>query len=423
MPKNLFQDMVKINSTRKDQPRVDIVKPRTENKPRVEYRDIQEEEKERNNSKYGLWVIAFVSVIFLIFALSFLFSKAVITVKPKSIDVSLSENLFAVKDGQTEDLSFDLVAISGEENRTIIGSEEKELKEEATGTVVVYNTFSSAPQSLDINTRLEGSNGKIYKTDVKIVVPGMKPGGAPGSVEVRIHANEPGEAYNSTPLDFKIFGFKGTSKYNKFYARSKGSITGGLDGKFFTISDEEKNRAVNELKDALMAKLLQKAEDQIPDGFILFKDAVFLNIDSENVTAVSKGSEVPLNIKGTFYGFLFDEKKLTKEIVDKVVPNYDGNPVHISNIKDLAFALGNKETISFKDAEGIYFKLSGTPRVVWDVDTVKLANDVLSRKKKEFSQILLNYPNINSADLVMRPIWKTSFPKELEDIKISVESI
>jgi len=423
MPKNLFQDMVKINSTRKDQPRVDLVKPRTENKPRVEYRDIQEEEKERNNSKYGLWVIAFVSVIFLIFALSFLFSKAVITVKPKSVDVSLSENLFAVKDGQTEDLSFDLVAISGEENRTIIGSEEKELKEEATGTVVVYNTFSSAPQSLDINTRLEGSNGKIYKTDVKIVVPGMKPGGAPGSVEVRIHANEPGEAYNSTPLDFKIFGFKGTSKYNKFYARSKGSITGGLDGKFFTISDEEKNRAVSELKDALMAKLLQKAEDQIPDGFILFKDAVFLNIDSENVTAVSKGSEVPLNIKGTFYGFLFDEKKLTKEIVDKVVPNYDGNPVHISNIKDLAFALGNKETISFKDAEGIYFKLSGTPRVVWDVDTVKLANDVLSRKKKEFSQILLNYPNINSADLVMRPIWKTSFPKELEDIKISVESI
>src|SRR3989344_6062534 len=109
-----------------------------------------------------------------------------------------------------------LVAIiSGEESKVVQDTKTKDVIEKAKGTVLIYNNFSSVPQRLDIDTRLEGSNGKIYKTVKKIVVPGMR-SSAPGSVEVGIYAAAGGEEYNSGPLDFTIFGFKGTPKYSKF---------------------------------------------------------------------------------------------------------------------------------------------------------------------------------------------------------------
>lgn len=423
MSKNLFQDMVKVNSTRKNpsmENTIRLARSEKELPPRQEY---EYQDPKIGKSNYGLWFVAFISVLFLFFALSYLFSKAHITIEPKSVDLTLSENLSASKEGGANLLAFDLMSISGEETRVVGGGEEKEVSKEAKGVVIIYNAFSSASQALDINTRLEGSNGKIYKTDERIVVPGMK-NSIPGSVEVGIHGSSGGSEYNSEPLDFKIFGFKGTSKYEKFYARSKDTITGGMQGKFFVVSDDDKNKTLNELKVTLQAKLFQKASDQIPTGFVLFKDAGFLKIDNDFLnTGSAQGPEVPITIKGTFYGFIFDEKKLTEILTKKILPNYDGSSVHISNIKDLNFSLANKETISFKDADSIYFKLSGNPKIVWDVDVEKLTKDVLGKKKKDFSTILLEYPNINSANLVIQPIWRGSFPKQAEDIKISIGSM
>ena len=120
-----------------------------------------------------------------------------------------------------------------------------------------------------------------------ITVPGMGKDGKPGSVEVKIYGAEAGTEYNSPPLDFKIFGFKGTSKYSKFYGRSKGAVTGGIKGKYPFIPESQKENILSEMKTSLEAKLFQKAKDQIPDGFILFQDAVVLKIDSESMNPAS----------------------------------------------------------------------------------------------------------------------------------------
>src|SRR3989344_6747203 len=85
-------------------------------------------------SRYGLWVVAVASVAFLLFALSFLFTKAKITVSPKSADVNLSENFQAEKDAAAEgSLPFDLVALEGTESKIVAAGEEKEIAVPATG--------------------------------------------------------------------------------------------------------------------------------------------------------------------------------------------------------------------------------------------------------------------------------------------------
>lgn len=418
MTKNVLQDMV-----RKTPQRIYIKEKKIEIEKEEIPISIRKKDKNTNKkSKYRLFFVAFISVLFLLFALSFLFSGAKITIIPKVENMVLSqENLSADKNSNASGLSFDLVVISGEENKTIQGGETQDVSVAAKGIVLIYNAFSSSPQAFDVDTRLEGSNGKIYKTVKKIIVPGMTKDNKPGSVEVGIYGAEKGDEYNSSPLDFKILGLKGTPKYSKFYGRSKGDIIAGFKGKVPMISSLDKATVVSELKTTLEAKLLKKATGQIPEGFILFKDAIFLNIDEKNVNFIpDKDQKVLVSIKGTLYGFLLNEKKLTKKIAQDIIEGYDESEIYIPNIRDLTFSLTDKENISFADVKNINFTLAGTPRIIWKVDETKLVTDILSKKKKDFNQILLQYPNINTAELIIRPFWKTSFPDKSKNIQIIV---
>ncbi|MEO7597217.1 MAG: hypothetical protein ABIS26_02370, partial [Candidatus Paceibacterota bacterium] len=354
---------------------------------------------------------------------SYLFSKAIITIEPKTKDVVLSENLTASKDSNADELSFHLVEIEGEETKTLETTDTKDVTQRATGTVVIFNSYGSASQSLSIDTRLQGTNGKIYKTLTKTTVPGKLADGTPGNVEVQVYADQPGPEYNSPPLDFTIVGFKGTPKYAKFTVRSKGAITGGLSGKFPAITDEEKIKVITELKKNLEAKLLKQATDQTPDGFILFKDAVFLNTDDNNVQfSFENGSKVPVKLTGTLYGLLFDKNKLIKKIAKDVITKYDGSPVTIQNLENLNFTLSNKDNVSFADVTNINFNLAGPVKIIWDVDKEKLASELLGKSKNEFNQILLKYPNIDSATLVVSPFWKMSIPEKSKDIHINIKT-
>jgi hypothetical protein len=418
MARNQFQDIKKIDVNKGNNISKKVYVPTDASKILNRNNDNYNEVQKVSTTRYGLWVIAIISVIFLFFALSFFFSSATVTVSPKIKSLSLNQNLSAVKDSNTVKLPFDLVILSDKESKIISGTEEKDFKDSAKGKVVLYNNFSSTPQSLLIDTRLEGSNNKIYKTKTKVTIPGMAKDGSPGKVSVDIYALEPGVEYNATPIDFKVFGFKGSPKYNKFYGRSVGDITGGFVGKSKQITDSQKTLAEKELKATLQTKLFNKVMSQIPEGFILFKDAAFLNIDDSSATPMTADGSITLNAKGTLYGFIFNEKKLTEKIVKYLLPDYDGSDVYISNIRDLTFALSNKENTSFADATAIDFNIYGVPKIVYRLDQTKLIISLVGKNKKDLNQLLLQYPNIDSASSSIKPIWKSTFPEKAKSIKI-----
>jgi hypothetical protein len=414
MPKHFLEDMVKAKRLSKGTTK--------EKEKKGEVREVKQVEVShiKGGARHMLWIVAFISVAFFLFALSFLFGKAEVKVDPKMQDIVLNDNLSAGKDGDINGLPFNLVAIAGEESKTIQSTAQKDVAIDATGTVIIYNTFSPLPQALSMGTRLEGSNGKIYRTQIKVVVPGISKNRTPGSVEVGVYGTVAGEEYNSGPIDFKIFGFKGTPKYAKFYGRSKGEITGGFIGKAPDITDVEKASAENDLKNTLEMSLLKKATDQIPGGFVLFKDAVFLSTDDTNVPISSDGGNFTMTMKGTLYGLLFDGQKLAKKIAKDNIENYDGSDVFIPNIRDLIFTLANKDNISFGDVKNISFNLSGSAKIVWNLDVNKFTNDLLGKSRKEFDQILSQYPDVDSAVLTISPPWKMSIPDKAKDVKVIV---
>ncbi len=404
MSKNVLQDIVKIKVVKSP--------PKDDNPFEVE--------EKKGTSHNTLWFVAFVSIVFLFFAISFLFSKATVTINPKVKDFTLNKTLTATKNSNTaEGLTYDLVVLSGEEKKEIKGGEEKDWEVSATGTVLVYNAFSSSPQPLAINTRLEGSNGKIYKTKTKVIIPGMLKN-VPGKIEVDIYGEKAGVEYNSNPLDFKVAGFKGTPKYSKIYARSAGDITGGLLGKSSQVSDADKASAIKELQDTLFAKLFQKAKDQTPENFILLKGATFLNTNEENIIPAETTGNFTVSVEGTFNGILFDKDKLEKEIINASLAESENKDAYVLNIGDMTVSSFDQSLITPDDMEDISFNLSGTPKIVWKVDIEKLMADLLGKNKKDFNQILSGYSNIDSASMAIKPIWESSFPSKSDKIKIIV---
>lgn len=449
MPKKFLEDMVKSKramAAKKQgfKPKEIDVTQITET--RVEFIEATKDSTPKNKSRYFLWFVALFSLVFCFFAVSLLFAKAKIVVNPKTENVTLNENLVADKDSDANGMSFDLVVIPGQTSKNITVTGEKNVSIPATGTVVIFNSFSSASQVLNTNTRLEGSNGKVYMTQNQITVPGISKDGTPGQIEVAINAAVPGVEYNSGPLDFTIIGFKGTPKYSKFIVRSKPgtTIAGGFVGEAPDVSPTDLAIAQGELKTTLQTELLTKATAQIPDGFILFKDATFLDTNASDISSVyNLDSTATLTLSGTFYGVILNQQELTQKIAQDNVENYDGSDVYIPGIKNLVFSTsaipsGDASTTptttsttsapstssvggsSISTLQSLNFNLSGPATIVWKLDVDKFTSDLLGKAKSDFTQILSQYPNVDSATLTITPIWKMSIPSQNKNVTVIV---
>ncbi|MDP9249300.1 MAG: hypothetical protein M3M85_02190, partial [bacterium] len=406
MPKPL-EDMIK----RKASPRIiqKVVKEpdvsvRTEVRPperfsKSEYSSESPKASVGRRSIYMLWTVAAFSAAFLLIGLSFMWGKATAEVFPIMKTFALNDNFTADKTATGGGLGFELMVIHGEESKVLEATEEKELTQRASGIAAIFNDYSVTSQRLDLDTRLSGSNGKIYKTKTQVTVPGQKADGSAGTVEVGIYAAEAGEDYNSGPLDFEIIGFKGTPKAQGFKVRSKTGteITGGFKGKTLVASTAEQESAAGELKVALEEELFKKASDQIPEGFVLFKDATVFTEDKIHLPLGTEELVVTLN--GTLYGLLFREDALTRQIAVKKAGSSSDEDVFIPNFGALKFTLGNIGDVSLEAMNTISFNLSGSVDLVWKLDTEKFIGDLLGRPKKDFSSILSAYKNIDRAEL------------------------
>lgn len=414
MSKRLLKDMVVLKHNKKHIPKKEPIEMES-----LDYLADENIEHSKNKYRYTLWFIALISAAFCFFAFSFLFSRAEVSVSPKTKNIVLNKNLSASLDSNIDILPFELTHFSGDTSKTVL-LEEKDFNEKAKGTIILYNKFSSSSQTLLVDTRLEGSNGKIYKTKTKVVIPGMNKNGIPGQVSIDIYAEKEGVDYNSTPLDFKIFGFKGTTKYEKFYGRSVGDISGGIVGKSRQISDLQKIETEQELKTTLENKLFNEISNQIP-GFLLYKDATLFKVDDLMAGPVSADGSAVFTLKGTLYGIIFNEQKLTQKIIKDSIENYDNSEVFIPNIKDLTFSLFDKENILFDSVRNINFNLSGPVKIIWKLDVDKFTADLSNKPKKDFNQILLLYPNIDSLLVKLNPPWIRYIPGKIKNIKVTVD--
>lgn len=370
-------------------------------------------------SRFGLWVIAGITVIVFVLAFSLFFSDTTVTITPKHRAVFIEGQFESFRTAEVGQLAHEVVSIEKSAEKTIPAVGEQEIEKRASGQIIIFNNFGSAEQRLITNTRFEAPDGLIYRIDGPIVVPGRESADGevvPGSIEVTVYADEPGERYNIGLTDFTIPGFKGSPRFEGFFARSKTPMTSGFVGTRRTALPEDIERTQSELREELDMQIRSQAQAEVPDGFFLFDELAFTSF--ETLPQGEQGSDsVVIREKATLYGLVYRKDDLARFVAIHTIAGYEQEPILIENPEMLSLSL-SEEFLRPWEEEEISILLRGDAEIVWVYDELALKNDLAGRAKDALPTILSGYPSIEEAQVSLRPFWRQTFPDSVERITI-----
>lgn len=379
----------------------------------------------RHTSRFALWYIAAACVVGFLFSLSFLFERAVVEIVPKSLVTAFDagDAFVAEKDSVADGaIIYTQMTLSGDDSIKLPATITKTESQKATGTVILYNAYSSAPYKLVASTRLATPDGKIYRIDKAATIPGAVGSGSsmiPGSVSVTVTAGEAGTGYDLTVSDFTVPGLAGTPQATKIYARTKTPIVGGSSGTVHTISADAAEAARGTLEEKLKKTLLDKARAQLPDGYILYEGATLFVPDETSTIPYSTTDEVPLALHGTLTAYIFKKDTLEKAIAISAISQYDNEPVSVPGVASLKLVPSAPMNPSSDTA--FHFSFGGSAQLVWQIDPSQVKTLLAGRKKSEFETLIGAVTGVERAQVTLKPFWKRSFPDDQTRITVNIE--
>jgi hypothetical protein len=353
-----------------------------------------------------------------------IFQKVNITIIPKTKLITYKNKQFSVlKDPKEDGVNFEMMIVSDKKLIDITLSQSKEVSIKATGSVTLYNGFSVKAEKLSTGTFLSDGNGKTYKINNNVIIPGYKIDNKkiiPGQVVVNITSFLPGEIYNGSPADFYVNSFKGTSKYNKIYGKLKSPLVGGASGLVYELDDSNKKDIEKIAQTSLKENLFRKVKSLVPLGYILYPNAInfsYKKLDS----FLSKKPETQIEIEATLSAVLLKEKSLEEMVTKTSLPNISESElkeIKILGLDKLSFSFVNKDQLITKDINLIPFSLSGDINVIWNPDLKLLKTKLIGIHKNDIVSVFQQDPGIESGLVKFFPPWQKYIPSDLSKIKI-----
>lgn len=377
--------------------------------------------KTKRRERRLLWsIVTLVLLIFAIF-LANVFGGMTVIIVPEKDSATLDSTFTASREAGNNQLRFDVMVIEDSVMERVAATESTSVERKASGQIVIFNENSSS-QRLREETRFETPEGLVFKTakGEGITVPGGS-ADKPGSLEVTVYADEPGDEYNIDLTDFVIPGWReiNDSRFETQYARSKTAMTGGFVGIERSVDPAEQERVGTALREALSERLTMSAEAQKTDQFVFFEQGTITELD-EPRQGNGNNEEVELIQEGSLTAILFNKQELSELLAREVFPTYADDPVMITNFEELTFTLENNETFEVESTANITFELSGEPKFEWIIDRATLKEKLSGAHKRDFQTTLREFSGINRAELSMKPFWKIKIPDDETKIDVDV---
>src|SRR3989344_3128482 len=388
-----------------------------------------------NNPRHRLWYFLGALGIVAVLAVTYLlgnifFTKATVTVTLKQDTAQADTTIIAQKDPTDQKvLPFQLVTIEEGATKEIQSIGTNFIEHKASGQIVIYNNYSSEPQRFVKNTRFQTADGKVFRVNSAITIPGSKVVSGktvPGSLTVTVYADQPGVQYNIGLTDFTLPALKDSDpvRYKGFYARSKIPMTGGVSGEVVTPAVDELGKARAVLDQEIGEKLQTNLQSKIPAGFIMFKSLTTTTFSledaPENIAEKGKAPKTYLvKEKGVLTGVTFDLNLFSEYLARRILSGYTGGGVSIQNLGDLTVIPTTPLSDILPEKE-FPFHVRGNVLFSWNVNTEALRNDLIgvSRSKEARAEIFKKYPSILQANVDIRPFWRSNFPDKTTLINI-----
>jgi hypothetical protein len=365
------------------------------------------------------FVLGFIALGILIGAALILlnkFSSIAVEITPRQEFVDVDFIFNASVEPQKGELFLEVMKLSRAEERTALSTGIKQVLRKASGQVVIYNAYTSQPQSLIAGTRLEAADGKIYRIDKPITIPGAKIEGGkitPSEIEVTLYADKPGEAYNIGLTDFTIPGFKDRIKREQIYGRSKTEMKGGFVGEVSVVAENDINVLESSLKEKIRDYLLKTVGNPKPDEFLLYDDGRQIVFDErENMPKIGEETNMfKIKESAVLFGFLLKKSDVNRVLGEKYFDLETAQRIEVVNVSNLDFELKKFTAVN------ITFGLKGKAHFVWKVDETSLKDD-LTKERKNPESVFQRYPVIERAKIIFKPGWWCYIPKNSSRIDI-----
>ena len=364
-------------------------------------------------------------LIILILILGVLGMRAFFTIKPTSVVVQIvpaakpvSINTFLKAAETGGDINFKLAKFQLEKEWEIKADGAEKIERKASGEIVVYNNWNTESQVFIKNTRFETPEGKIYRIDRQIIVPGAKKQNGkliPGSIETVVYADKAGEEYNIGLTDFVLPALREqkSPRYEKIYARSKTVIEGGLVGTVPKVNEKDLEDARKELEKKLNDEILSKAFSEIGKDFIFIKESAEIVFSYEILTRAQSNNTALLKEKADFTAPIFQKDEITDFLAKNYLKgtNFENN-VYLKDMAALNFNI-IKSDLKAKEAT---LKIDGEAEFFKKINEEELKKELIQAEDKK--AVFATHPEIEKAKIIFKSFWKTRFPKDPSLIKI-----
>lgn len=370
------------------------------------------------------WVIIPVLLALFVFV-AFQISKAEIVIWPKTELLNLETELTIDVKADEVDLTYRVIPASVFEAQKVLYEEFDSTGatlKKAEGIIRLYNEYSTKSETWLKGTRFVSSEGKLFKSKDRIIVPGaeLKDGKLIARyVDVDVIAAESGEEYNIEPTHFSIYVFRGTPRYTKFYGESLNPMTGGGDS--LQVTEQDLELAEETLIEKTKSASENDLRSKIPDNQIFLDDILETEV-LEKFSLTKAGDEAEtfsFKVKTKSKTLLF-EKKDIEEYVRQLVSFQEINDktLYEESLK-IDYTL---QTINF-DAEKAVVDLKISVEVYSDINLNLLKRELMGKSLAGTTVFLENQPEIEKAKVEFWPFWVKNTPKDIEKININYSFI
>jgi len=376
---------------------------------------------------WGLGMIVFFLAILLLFSLS----KAEITYWPETEDVNVTTNLTI--DISVDDINAVNRVIPGfifEKEKTVIenfiatGKATQEGK--AKGMITVYNEYSTKDQILIATTRFISTEGKLFRTPKKVVIPGGKLDSGnliAGEKTIGVVADETGPEYNIEASTFSIPGFAGTDKYTKFYAKSFQPMGGGfLSGSSLITEDDIENAkdiVTNKAEEDAEQLLSLGLEEEEMEKYIVIDKAISTEIEEESPLAVAgqEADNFNYRAKATSRALVFKKSDLDDFINQFLLTKIkEGNKIYEDSL-EISYV---QESINLNTGK-IILSLSISAKAYKEIDVANLKRLVSGKSLIGSKIIVENQKGVIKAEVDFWPFWVKKAPQSENRIEVEMK--
>gem|GEM_PF-2734945 len=378
----------------------------------------------RKNKRFGSKLIGFLLITIMGLALySFLFHSGSIVVKQMVTKVTVTGNDYTASLDPSQGVEFVRVnPFTKTVSQYVEGSQEENKQTKTTGTITVFNTDSDSKNYIK-NTRFETEDGRVYRAFKRFVIPKGTTAN-PGSVEVLVVAENPGEKYNSEGgAEFTLPALKEQNNpdFEKVYAKQTQPLEGGFSGVIRVPTADDIAEAKTKLRTQIEQDLEKDFAASLPDNYIVNKDYISVSevtfIEKPNSEKGGLDIEASANLDSVVFKKEVFEQFLAKELLDGY---QSSDNVAIDNIGAITMTLED-EDLDPKTVETFKFKVEGDIVFRSDVNQDEIVNTASGKLKSHIENGLVN--GLESVDIVevsVSPFWRRSLPDNIERITVTV---